>query len=899
MKVVGWNFSKISRCIVAISVALLSAASFADALYTMYGTTTGKNAVPFQQAITWSGDEGGVDPWSPGSNQCVYVIQSSGKLNTGTFPDVPVRLALTATVYANHGVLTFPQITVLNSDKSLQCNDVGTLFLNGNWTVASGATWRLGANAVAKNMERDVCLLCANKNGGNPGTLTGDSDSVIRYSYAMPTNDVVGGIVESKFSVRAGDASAFKGKYVIADRPSKKIDGGYYYGRTRVVFASLTAFGDPSSVKADALTLGNEAYLELQGAVNQTDSRGITINNTRGGVFADSGASWMLSAPVVCEANAKFAKIGEGTVILSGRQTGLGAVEVAEGTLVLDEFGTFPADLTVVVSNGATLVQHKHIPNISVDVKDGGTYTRDILYTIPYAVAENETEPLDFRDGVPPLPLSLHLSDRIDIDYFAAHDYATNRLEVAKLPSDTTATGDDFADVTEKTLGLPRTYFEIEDKGTYKALILVAKPVVTSMRGFKNADGGVNADTAVDAPFPGSDGNPAHTGADYLLTHSLQHAGSSVFRGDSLTITNDVQLRLVGNEMNSRLDKTSLYKGLKVYPNSGDLADAKLSGDLTLMGEFGSTQSVDSVMFRTGRAGAGKIMRLDLAAELKGVGSAYLSLNDVCTNSAPQMLELEISGLNTNYCGIFVAYGGSVRNQGVNKAADETNHMDVVIGDARNLGGPLPEFTYNALQFDRYSMLKVKNDVTLDTENRGIYVTSGKGGFVTPDDTTLTIKEKLTLNGSFYKHGTGTLALGGDLDLQNASAKCFVREGAIKVLSDAAVAGLGMTFSDDTAILLDPDAEIVNGFTGNIATVNPGETIALHLESQPADGRSRFSIPICTVPTENGDISGMFTAEKIHRYDVQIVKTPVEVDSVACTRYSVCYTHNGFAIMVR
>ena len=31
--------------------------SFAEALYTMYGTTTGKNAVPIQQAIAWSGDE--------------------------------------------------------------------------------------------------------------------------------------------------------------------------------------------------------------------------------------------------------------------------------------------------------------------------------------------------------------------------------------------------------------------------------------------------------------------------------------------------------------------------------------------------------------------------------------------------------------------------------------------------------------------------------------------------------------------------------------------------------------------------------------------------------------------------------------------------------------------------
>ena len=901
MKIAGCNSSTISRCIVAISVALLSVSSFADALYTMYGNdnTSLTNPQPLNTAMNWTGDEGGVNPWSPGSNQCVYVIQSSRKLSKSTFPDVPVRLELVATLSANAVVLTFPQITFVSAaDKtSIQCNSNGALTLDGNWTIASGKTMPLTSNAAGSGSYIESVHLMSD----TKWKLTGDDTTAIKYSFTLTgrAERMDAGVpVESQFRF-SGDASAFQGRYVIADRPSKTIDGVTYYGRTRVVFSSETAFGDPSSVKTDALTLGREAYLELAGTVNQTTNRCITIVNTRGGVFADSGKSWTLSTPVICESNAKFAKIGDGTVTLSGWQSGLGTVEVAEGTLVLGELGTFPAGLSVVVSNGATLVQHKHIPGLTVTGE--GTYTRDIRYVVPYDAAENETEPFDLREDMPELPLSIKLSEPIDIAYFAAHDYDTNRLEVAKLPSDTTTSIDDFADVSEKTLGLPRTYFEIEDKGNYKALILVAKPVITSTRAFADGDGGVNADSA--SSYPWSDGKAAHSGADYLLTNGVQTIGTSVFRGDSLTIASvsakvEMQLRS-GDGENARLDKTWVYNNVWIVPNHGQVANAVLHGDLTLMGGFGGTETSQSTVFRTLRTSNGNLTRMNLAAELKGEGSSYLHLYDNCNDRAAQTMELEISGLNTNYYGIFVANGGSLKDQGVSKSPDETNHMDVVIGDARNLGGPLPEFTYNALQIQNCSMLKVKNDVTLDTENRGIYVTSGKGGFVTPEGTTLTIKEKLTLDGSFYKHGAGTLALGGELDLKNASAKCLVREGAVMALSDAAVAGLGMTFSDDTAIALDPDAEIENGFTGDIATVNPGEKIALRLASKPSDGRMKFTVPVCTVPTDSGDISGLFAVEKPRGYNAQIVTSSVEVDSVPCTRYSVSYAHGGFVMIVR
>ena len=215
--------------------------------------------------------------------------------------------------------------------------------------------------------------------------------------------------------------------------------------------------------------LDASAYLTLGPAVEQYATRGIRIaTNRTAGVEAASGSSWTLTAPVTCDTGATFAKIGAGTVTIAGDCTGASAMEVAEGTLVLGEYGTFPSGLSVVVSNGATLIQRKYIPGLSVT--GGGTCVREVR--VPYDAAENRADPLDMRDGLPELPMTVALSESIDIAYFAAHGYDTNRIEVAKLPLDATAAAGDFEDATEKTYGLPRTHFEIEDKDGYKALVL-------------------------------------------------------------------------------------------------------------------------------------------------------------------------------------------------------------------------------------------------------------------------------------------------------------------------------------------------------------------------------------------------------------------------------------------
>ena len=905
------------KAILALAVAAISQFSaLADGLRVMNGTngagTTGDGGTAaaegnLKKAIAWSADDGGavVTPWGSGAGECRFVIKSAQKLSGNSyddnaFPDVDAVLANNdTTIDTGARTIEFNRLTVQDGAKGIRIIENGTLNLRGGYTISSGTTFPLKAyRSAVGSGARNITFL---ENASS--ALAGAADSVLSYSFTISTKPAEDGndstIVDSTLTIRNGSAAAFKGRYVIEDALTKNVNGVDYTGRAHLKFVSATAFGDPTSELFDAVTLGERAYLSIGANVAQYATRGIMVaDEKKGGIEVASGDSLMLTVPVTTGTGGTFQKIGAGTATLAGDCRGVSAIEVTEGALILGIDGQFANGLAVTVKPGATLVQNKYVGNIAVTCEEGGTYVKNIHYVIPYNDTTGSSTPLDFTAAVPELPLSIRLSESIQIESFAGNGYTAKHIDVAKLPSDTTATAADFGDATEKTYGLPKSYFEMESRDGVKVLVLVAKPVVASTRDFTDADGGLNTENT---PLPWSDGMSAHPGADYLLTNKLTRTGTSVFKGDSLTVgpaADKVALRYDDRE-NSRLDKTVVYAGVGIEPTHSSLKNAKLSGDLFLAGDLGSTEAAKCIVFKTTRAANSNMLRLDLAAELKGEGSSYLGISDNCTTGACESLELEVSGLNTNYHGVFVAMGGNILVNNVSTNS-EFAHMNLVIGDARNLGGPLPEFTMDALRLTNHSMLKVKNDVTLDTENRGIYVTSKNGGFIVPNDTALTIMEKLTLQGAFYKLGAGTLALGGDIELRGGEASVgFVREGAVKALADKAVAGLGLVFSDGAAIAIDPDAAIVNGFTGDLSTVNSGEKIALRIEPRPADTRTKFTVPVCTVPTAKGDISGLFSVEHPRRYNAQLVKSTVEIDGVACTRYSVCCRRKGFAMVIR
>lgn len=211
----------------AFFAASLSAGSvLADDPRVMIGTggsgktgagETSASAGALTKAIAWTADDGGnvITPWDEGSNTCVYVIQSSANLSAdSSFPDVPVELDNSETVITvTKRTINFPQMTVKSGAMGFRVNDNGTVTLKGGYTVPSGVTFPLYAHGAGANANtpRNVTL---------NATLIGQSGSIVQYSFDLATTPQVNP-VPSTLTI-SGDAASFKGKYVVADAPTKK-----------------------------------------------------------------------------------------------------------------------------------------------------------------------------------------------------------------------------------------------------------------------------------------------------------------------------------------------------------------------------------------------------------------------------------------------------------------------------------------------------------------------------------------------------------------------------------------------------------------------------------------------------------------------------------------------------
>ena len=663
----------------------------------------------------------------------------------------------------------------------------------------------------------------------------------------------------------SGDNAGFKGKIKVSK-----------FGH--LALAHANASGDPATARADAIELAANSRLTVARSVTPNAARGITITGADAQIHARTYANAgyancnAFTLPMPITGAYGLTKMGGGTVTLSGAYTA-GDLVVSNGTLIFDAAGSFPRGLKVTVHDGATLVQNVFIPAIDVDCKEGGTYTKGYSYVVPYNPETGVSTPLDFTDGIPNdgeiLPISLSAAIELPL-------HATNRIDMAQLPSDTAATAADFEDWTPKTYGLPNSWLEIESRGGSKFLVLVAKPVVMSTKTFPNTNpGGLGG-----SGDRWSDGEVARAGFDYLVTNNVDGL-TSQFDGDTVTFTKTQSSLIALRNQISYIGKATIYPGNTIYPNNGSFKGFKFaSGDSIYLPDDGTG---GETVFETRWASGGKVeMRVNLNIPLSGDGKVLIrGKNQNARNFG-------LSGNNSGFTGTirFSSYE--------NYSASDYARIHISAPEA--LGGSPASFVYNAIQLLYYSHLVVGTSFTLETANRGIYVTNG--GFDVTNSATLTVKQPLRLNGELYKDGAGTLALGGAVSfgangtmtgVQNAF---FVREGAVKALSDEAVAGFATTFSDGTKIVVAANPAVTNGFTGTVA-FESGATVTVEAENVAADGVT--VLPICTV----ADDSLVFTPQRVTGFRGEIVKTNVTLGETPCVRYSVKYAPAGLTVIMR
>ena len=207
-----------------------------------------------------------------------------------------------------------------------------------------------------------------------------------------------------------------------------------------------------------------------------------------------------------------------------------------------------------------------------------------------------------------------------------------------------------------------------------------------------------------------------------------------------------------------------------------------------------------------------------------GSGSIELSSYQGASAKGSNTGRIMFSALNTNFLGRIYFDHAYYEKKDKNTQEvlytipDEEVHVWLYMNDGRNLGGPLPAFSYNAISVNDWGRLvaldDVSSDLVLDQANRGIWV-NWVGQFDVPKETTtLTIKNPITLTGNLYKRGAGTLMLASTLRFkknhvvdeigtpQANSNLVTVTEGALGVASARALDGAAITVSDGASLVI-------------------------------------------------------------------------------------------------
>lgn len=256
-----------------------------------------------------------------------------------------------------------------------------------------------------------------------------------------------------------------------------------------------------------------------------------------------------------------------------------------------------------------------------------------------------------------------------------------------------------------------------------------------------------------------------------------------------------------------------------------------------------------------------------VAAEVSGPGT--LNVMGRSGSSKPYG-DIEFTALNTNYTGRIKVLA-NVNN--VSPAQDDYKHERVFVTDARNLGGPLPEFRADALELADYSVLEARNDVDMNVANRGVKVT-GNAGFAAPTNVTLAISNDITWNGTARKTGAGTLALGGAPRIASgATAALAVKEGYLQALATNAVDGVSVTFADGAYLLVNAAA------TGDVATFGAVDLsatpfggmlpVAFDFPGGVPEGDETLTVAVATVADAAKAQSLELSARKISKHSVE------------------------------
>ena len=421
-------------------------------------------------------------------------------------------------------------------------------------------------------------------------------------------------------------------------------------------------------------------------------------------------------------------------------------------------------------------------------------------------------------------------------------DGATNAFDVLTAPAGVVLDPNNFV-FEEAADSVQYAKLGVRTENGRQTLRVTFEPVVemTESDGSSLGRAGTTTgSTAWSSETAWSDDKAPHTNAHYVVRmrdgnamyfRTPSHNANYTFPGDSLTIGTNSFLRIFqSGGYNLTIGRLRLLGGSEV--DVGQSTYSHLYGNVY----------VDSGVVRFGICGNS----LNLHSPISGTGDIWFSGPDDGTSTPYGTFAL--SADNSGFRGrIRVEYCR------VTGASYATYRQEITADSELQLGGQRETFDPKALTLRKYGRLTTRGSFALTTAyNRGVFVDGAQGGVfnVANKVHVLTLGTQLTLNGTLYKDGAGTLVMGGSVkfgsdvvDMPTEGANLFVvTNGLVKVTAADALNGLATTFASGTSLVLaiDPDnADLTRYGIRNVKTDNPfavaaGETLPFSLEASAA-----------------------------------------------------------------
>ena len=490
-----------------------------------------------------------------------------------------------------------------------------------------------------------------------------------------------------------------------------------------------------------------------------------------------------------------------------------------------------------------------------------------------------------------PVPVTLEGAPSDTVDAVTRHALIT-------MPSTSACTEADFS-VANAGAGYttaPDVY--MEDDGETKTLYAAYYPRLDML-----ANNNSGTDSAVTNGVYWPDGLAVHgaahyrvvklTGTTYISTPNDLES-PVVFPGASLYLSGYTALNLYSGDCTV---SNVMFKGgsnrILIYGLSNE--------DVTLRGRF--EINTEDLRFITRQSGV-----IRLSGPCTGTSSSVMSVYGASGGTDQIRETVVLEGDHSGYAGKYL-----ITIEYPAKVVFDSKFLSLRVSEAASLGGPCPEFTYDALKIEHAGRLEAYGSFTLDEPTRGVFV-SGQGRFYVSAGNALTLKEQLTVNGRVYKEGAGTLAIGGSLQFldaggdlagtapaEAANRTLFVTAGTLKPIGARSLDGLDVVFSNvtskaDVALRFDAAPEEVEMGQYGVINLKAADPFAAVIENggkvpvsfdMPDDAAQQYDVALFTVDASAADgiVSAIDVPAKFvsggKKYRVTVSQKQVTVDGAS------------------